>query len=82
MDVELTRDKRLGYSHTGGGYCRVVAQVTIDPNLTRYQQRQAVVHEALEACLGMVLSHDKICDIEDVVCDALQQWEPIEEEQG
>jgi hypothetical protein len=48
--------------------------------MPRAQQRGTVVHEALEACLGMVLSHDKIVDIEDVVCDALQQWEPIEEE--
>ena len=79
MDIELNADKDLGYCNTGGGRCRITAQISIDPHLTRFQQRSAVVHEALEACLGYVLSHDKLIDIEDVVCDALQQWEPIEE---
>lgn len=79
MDIEVNKDKALGYCHAGGGCCHITARISIDPNLTRYQQRQTVVHEALEACLGYVLSHEKLIDIEDVVCDALQQWEPIEE---
>ena len=80
MDIDLAVDT-LPYQ-MGGGCCHLKATVSIDSRMPRAQQRGTVVHEALEACLGMVLSHDKIVDIEDVVCDALQQWEPIEEEEG
>ena len=80
MDIDLTVEQ-LPY-RSGGGCCHLTATVSVDSRMPRAQQRAAVVHEALEACLGMVLPHDKIVDIEDVVCDALQQWEPIEEEGG
>ena len=80
MDIDLAVDT-LPYQ-MGGGCCHLKATISLDRRTSRAQQRATVVHEALEACLGMVVAHDKIVDIEDVVCDALQQWEPIEEEGG
>ena len=57
----------------------MTAIISFDPALPRHLQRRAVVHEAFEAMFGFVLPHDKIEDAEDVICDALEQWEGYEE---
>ena len=77
MNLEVRTDEGIGYVDAGGGCCELVAVISVDPGMTRENQRRAVIHEALEVCLGYVMPHDKLCDIEDVVCEALELWEGL-----
>jgi len=78
MNVELKYDRTLGYYDTGGGCCDLTAIISIDPGADRDMQRRAVIHEAMEAMFGFSMTHDQIQDAEDVLCDALEQWEGYE----
>jgi hypothetical protein len=76
MDIEVVKDKALGLYPTGGGCCEVRAVVTVDPGQSPENQRRAVVHEVLEAYFPL-MPHDKICELEEGICDAIEQWETI-----
>ena len=78
MDVEVKADPTLGEYDMGGGCCDVTVTISFNPELPRRLQRRAVVHEVLEAIFGFVLSHEKIEDAEDYICDSLEQWEGYE----
>lgn len=78
MDVRVVADSTLGEYDMGGGCCDMTVVISYDPAMPKRLQRRAVVHEALEVLFGYVLSHEKIEDAEDVICDALEQWEGYE----
>ena len=75
MKITVQPDETLGDYDTGGGCCDLSAVISYDPSSPKDLQRRAVVHECLEAMFGCVLGHEKILDAEDVICDALEQWE-------
>jgi len=76
MDIEVVKDKALGLYPTGGGCCDVRVTITVDPNQSAENQRRAVVHEVIEAYFPL-MPHDKICDLEEAVCGAIEQWESL-----
>jgi len=77
MDIEVVKDSSLGLYPTGGGCCDLHVTITVDPDMSPAMQRRNVIHEALEACLGYAMPHDKLCDIEYVICQALDEWEGL-----
>ena len=59
---------------TGGGYGVVYADVYVDANLSKREQRDTVIHEVVEAFLNGC-PHETIDQMTDAISDALDQLE-------
>ena len=71
--VEITVIRAdLSNADTGGGYREIVCNVTIDDTQSPWQQRQAVIYEALSALFPSV-SHEYILDACETLGEALDQ---------
>jgi hypothetical protein len=74
MEITITTED-LSMVDSGGGHRRLLAEIHIDSNLPRRQQRQALLYETLGALLSYSISHENLLDIAIVLGDALDQWE-------
>jgi len=75
MEIEVLKDKNIGYFDTGGGYREVRAKITIDDSLSLRMKRHTLIFETLGACLGFAIPHKERHELTDTLIDALDQLE-------
>ena len=81
MELTVKAETMLSEYDTGGGCCKLTAEISYDPSVSKRLQREGIIHEVFEALFGAVLSHEKIEDATDTMSDALEQWEAHGENQ-
>ena len=79
MNIKVELDSSLNHYDTGGGVREIDVVISISDSLTPRMKRKVLFHEVLGTIFGYLLSPEQIDDVGEDLLDALDQLEPVSE---